>query len=94
MSALVAFQMWKYEGQKTLSYYLKRRDCLEVLSEDLGVDKSAVVATIMKQILEGIAVSIAYAFAEMLHRFRLESGRVRFAITAFHSFQCMAPACI
>ena len=49
--------MWKYEGQRTLSYYLKRRDCLDVLSEDLGVDKSAVVATVMKQILEGIAVS-------------------------------------
>ena len=28
-----------------------------MLSEDLGVDKSAVVATVMKQILEGIAVS-------------------------------------
>ena len=51
--------MWRYEGQKTLSYYLKRRDCLDALAEDLGVEKSAVVATVMKQILEGIAVSIA-----------------------------------
>ena len=52
-----AFQMWRYEGHRTLSYYLKRRDCIAALSEDLGVDKTAVVATIFKQILESIAVT-------------------------------------
>lgn len=50
-------QMWRYEGHRTLSYYLKRRDCIAALSEDMGVDKSAVVATIFKQVLESIAVS-------------------------------------
>lgn len=50
--------MWRYEGHKTLSYYLKRRDCIAALAEDLGVDKSAVVATILKQVLEGVAVSL------------------------------------
>ena len=24
-------QVWKYEGCRTLSYYLKRRDCLQAL---------------------------------------------------------------
>ena len=52
-------QMWRYEGHRTLSYYLKRRDCIAALSEDMGVDKSAVVATIFKQVLESIAVSAA-----------------------------------
>ena len=54
---LLHLQMWRYEGHRTLSYYLKRRDCIAALSEDLGVDKTAVVATIFKQILESIAVS-------------------------------------
>ena len=51
-------QMWRYQGHKTLAHYLKRRDCLTALSEDLGVNQSAVVATVMKQLLENIAVRI------------------------------------
>ena len=49
--------MWRYQGHRTLSHYLKRRDCITALSEDLGVYKSAVVATVMKQLLANIAVS-------------------------------------
>ncbi|KAL0031978.1 hypothetical protein WJX79_009976 [Trebouxia sp. C0005] len=57
--------MWRYEGHRTLSYYLKRRDCIAALSEDMGVDKSAVVATIFKQVLESIAALHA---AGLVHR--------------------------
>lgn len=57
--------MWRYEGHRTLSYYLKRRDCIAALSEDMGVDKSAVVATIVKQVLESIAALHA---AGLVHR--------------------------
>lgn len=55
--ASMLLQMWRYQGHKTLAHYLKRRDCLTALSEDLGVKQSAVVATVMKQLLENIAVS-------------------------------------
>ncbi|KAL0019460.1 hypothetical protein WJX77_005863 [Trebouxia sp. C0004] len=57
--------MWRYEGHRTLSYYLKRRDCIAALSADMGVDKSAVVATIFKQVLESIAALHA---AGLVHR--------------------------
>ena len=29
--------MWKYEGSKTLAYYLRRRDTTRALADDLGV---------------------------------------------------------
>ena len=51
-------QVWKYEGCRTLSYYLKRRDCLQALARDLAVPEKAVVATVMKQIFECLTVSI------------------------------------
>ncbi|KAL3149568.1 hypothetical protein ABBQ32_002344 [Trebouxia sp. C0010 RCD-2024] len=57
--------MWRYQGHKTLAHYLKRRDCLTALSEDLGVKQSAVVATVMKQLLENIA---ALHNAGLVHR--------------------------
>src|SRR5690242_20693177 len=69
-------QMWKYEGNKTLQYYLKRRDTLRALSQDLRVPEEAVVATVMKQLFEGLAVrpqallpplSNTYPFALMAH---------------------------
>ena len=50
-------QMWRYQGSKTLAYYLRRRDCIAALAEDLGVQEEAVIATVFKQVLEGIAVS-------------------------------------
>lgn len=30
-------QVWKYEGSKTLSYYMRRRDTVRALAQDLGV---------------------------------------------------------
>ena len=52
-----ATQVWKYEGCRTLSYYLRRRDCIQALAKDLAVPEQAVVATVMKQILECLTVS-------------------------------------
>lgn len=49
--------MWKYEGSKTLSYYLRRRDTLRALSQDLELPEPAVVPTVMKQLFDGLAVS-------------------------------------
>lgn len=49
--------MWRYQGSKTLAYYLRRRDCIAALAEDLGVEREAVVATVFKQVLEGVSVS-------------------------------------
>ena len=56
-SSTHVMQVWKYEGCRTLSYYLKRRDCVQALAKDLAVPEQAVVATVMKQILECLAVS-------------------------------------
>lgn len=50
-------QVWKYEGSKTLSYYLRRRDTTRALSQDLQVPEAAVVPTVMKHIFEGLSVS-------------------------------------
>ena len=45
--------VWKYEGDRTLAYYLRRRDCIEALAKDLGLDdEKDVVPTVMKQIFE------------------------------------------
>ncbi|BDA45257.1 probable serine/threonine-protein kinase STN8, chloroplastic at N-terminal half [Coccomyxa sp. Obi] len=44
--------VWRYEGSKTLAYYLKRRDCIRALSKDLAVPEEAVPATVMKHIFE------------------------------------------
>lgn len=49
--------MWRYQGSRTLGYYLRRRDCIDALAEDLGIQQKAVVATVFKQVLEGITVS-------------------------------------
>jgi len=62
-SPVVGVQVWKYEGCRTLSYYLKRRDCLQVLARDLGVPEKAVVATVMNQIFECLTVIISPAAA-------------------------------
>lgn len=48
--------MWRYQGSKTLSYYLRRRDCIAALAEDLGVQQEAAVPTVFKQVLESVAV--------------------------------------
>lgn len=51
-------QMWKYEGSRTLSYYLRRRDTLQALAEDMDVPEEAVAAVAMKQLVEGLAVRV------------------------------------
>lgn len=57
--------MWKYEGSRTLAYYLRRRDCMSALATDLGVPVEAVVPTAMKQIFEALAALHA---AGLVHR--------------------------
>ncbi|MEO2193791.1 MAG: hypothetical protein ABGY24_15215 [bacterium] len=44
--------VWEYEGDRSLSWYLKRRNCLELLSEDLGVNEEEVVNTVMRHVFE------------------------------------------
>ncbi len=48
--------VWEYEGDKTLAYYLKRRDMERALAEDLGVEEAAAVPTVMKQIFKCLVV--------------------------------------
>lgn len=57
--------VWKFEGSKTLSHYLRRRDCLEILAEDLMVPEEAVVATVMKHLMEALA---SFHLAGLVHR--------------------------
>lgn len=47
--------LWDYEGDRTLSYYLRRRDCLKVLAKDLDVPEEIVIPTVMRQIFENLA---------------------------------------
>ncbi len=61
-------QVWKYEGCRTLSYYLKRRDCLQALAKDLAVPEQAVVATVIKQILECLTVHLPASSGRALGR--------------------------
>jgi hypothetical protein len=49
-------QIWRYEGSKTLSYYLKRRDCISAIAADMEIPEDAVVPTVMKQIFENLQV--------------------------------------
>ncbi len=70
-------QMWRYEGHRTLMDYLKRRDCIRTLSEDLRVSEQAVVATVMRQLLEGISVSAAaWSFSPALLCCHADAGRI------------------
>ena len=50
-------QMWRYEGSRTLAYYLKRRDTLRALAQDMDVPEDAVAGVVLKQIMEGLVVS-------------------------------------
>lgn len=56
-SADLILQVWQYEGSNTLGGYLKRRDCIPGLAQDLGVSEAAAVPTVMKQIFENLVVS-------------------------------------
>jgi len=44
--------MWEFEGDRTLAYYLRRRDCISALASDLDVSEDAVVPTVMQQIFQ------------------------------------------
>ena len=47
--------MWRYEGDRTLAYYLRRRDCLAALASDLGVPEEGALQTAMAQIFSCLA---------------------------------------
>ena len=49
------YLVWEYEGFKTLSYYLRRRDCDAALAADLGVPADRVAATVMRDVLRAAA---------------------------------------
>ncbi len=51
-----SLQFWRYEGSKTLSYYLKRRDTISALAEELGVSEEAAVPTVMKHLFASLGV--------------------------------------
>eukprot|EP00884_Botryococcus_braunii_P000646 jgi/Botrbrau1/10582/Bobra.0358s0005.1 len=57
--------IWRYEGSKTLSYYLKRRDCLSTIAADMEIPEDVVVPTVMKQIFENLQ---ALHSAGLVHR--------------------------
>ena len=82
-------QMWRYEGHRTLMDYLKRRDCIRTLSEDLRVGEQAVVATVMRQLLEGISVSAAAWSSSVVRRFSI----VMLMLAALSSQALVCAAC-
>lgn len=57
--------MWKYEGDRTLAYYLRRRDCIAALAADLEISEDQVVPTVMQQIFECL---LDLHSAGMVHR--------------------------
>ncbi|KAG1670665.1 hypothetical protein FOA52_010940 [Chlamydomonas sp. UWO 241] len=56
---------WKYEGSRTLDYYLRRRDTHRALANDLEVPLDAVVPTVMKQVFSSLE---AFHAAGLIHR--------------------------
>lgn len=62
---VVYLQLWRYEGQNTLAYYLRRRDTLRALARDLDVPEDIVVPVAMRQMLLGLA---ALHSAGLVHR--------------------------
>ena len=46
--------VWEYEGVRTLSYFLRRRDCTRALAKALSVAEASVVATVMEQLLQNV----------------------------------------
>jgi len=56
---------WRYEGWKTLAYYLRRRDCEAALAADVGVGEGDVVATVVGDVLTALRSLHA---AGLIHR--------------------------
>lgn len=45
--------VWAYQGDRSLAYYLRRRDCLEALAADMGLPgEGAVPPTVLRQVFE------------------------------------------
>jgi serine/threonine protein kinase len=57
--------MWRYEGQNTLAYYLRRRDTLRALARDLDCDEGMVIPVVMYQLFKGL---LALHKAGLVHR--------------------------
>jgi hypothetical protein len=51
-------QLWRYQGLKTLGDYLRRKDCIQALAADLQVPEHLAVVTVLKQLLECLAVRL------------------------------------
>ena len=61
-------QAWRFEGGRTLAHYLRRRDCIQRLAEDMDVPQDAVVPTVMRQIFEGLSVRFSSLKCESLKK--------------------------
>lgn len=77
--------MWRYEGSRTLAYYLRRRDSLRALAEDMEVPVEAVPAVAMKQLLQGLMVCVEQTLVD--NRVFFESGWV--LIACFSNAVCV-----
>lgn len=51
-------QVWAYQGNKTLAYYIKRRDCVQALAADLDVEEELAVPTVMRHIFQCLEVRL------------------------------------
>jgi hypothetical protein len=59
-------QLWRYQGLKTLGEYLRRRDCITALATDLQVPEHLAVPTVLKQLIECLAVRLVYRLCRHL----------------------------
>jgi hypothetical protein len=82
----LGWQIWRYEGSKTLSYYLKRRDCLSTIAADMEIPEDAVVPTVMKQIFENLQVLPRFVAAGL--------SRGPWELGAVSSSACELPSCL
>jgi hypothetical protein len=58
IQSAVCMQLWRYQGLKTLGDYLRRKDCIQALAADLQVPEHLAVVTVLKQLLECLAVRL------------------------------------
>lgn len=66
--------VWAYQGNKTLAYYLKRRDCIEALARDLGVPEDVVVPTVMRHIFQCLEVRRTCLLVQFRSSFMVRSS--------------------
>lgn len=52
----LSMQMWRFEGSRTLAHYLRKKDCVQQLADDMDVPYECAVPLVMKQVLECVAV--------------------------------------